>query len=176
MHKRHKWQHNRGIQLQLRILNLYYNMNKLILTLITLLMANISLNATVGNVLITEVFYDTPLNENEQVGSAHMGEYVKITNIGNDTVDITGWQMNCFIIGKTRVDTIKTNTILPPSHSFIWYNCGTNESFSLSQLFPGIHNAPNIILHSHRRFILSNTYAQLTILDNDGNELDQMFY
>ena len=139
-------------------------------------MVNISLNATVGNVLITEVFYDTPLNENEQVGSAHMGEYVKITNIGNDTVDITGWQMSCFIIGKTRVDTIKTNTFLPPLHSFIWYNCGTNESFSLSQLFPGIHNAPNIFLHRHRRFILSNTYAQLTLLDNDGNELDQMFY
>ena len=151
-------------------------MNKLLSTLITLLMVNISLNATVGNVLITEVFYDTPLNENEQVGSAHMGEYVKITNIGNDTVDITGWQMSCFIIGKTRVDTIKTNTFLPPLHSFIWYNCGTNESFSLSQLFPGIHNAPNIFLHRHRRFILSNTYAQLTLLDNDGNELDQMFY
>ena len=149
---------------------------KKVIIMILILMTYIGMNAAVGNVLITEVFYDTPLNENEQAGSAHMGEYVKITNTGNNSIDITGWQMRCFIIGKTRIDTIKTNTILQPGHSFIWYNCGTNQSFLLQNLFPGIQNASDVILHKHRRFILSNSYAQLSLLDSHGNELDNMYY
>ena len=42
-----------------------------------------------GNAILSQVFYDTPLNEDRNVSPAHNGEFIKITNIGATIADLS---------------------------------------------------------------------------------------
>ena len=49
----------------------------------------LSAAAAIGYVVISDVFYDTPFNEDYNTPAPyHIGEYLKITNLGNAPADL----------------------------------------------------------------------------------------
>ena len=61
-----------------------------------LLLLFLSVSATVrsqNNVVITEVLYDTPLDEANGESGAHNGEFVELYNPTNRTIDLSDWRL-----------------------------------------------------------------------------------
>ncbi|MDR0763282.1 MAG: lamin tail domain-containing protein, partial [Bacteroidales bacterium] len=64
-----------------------------------------------STVIISEVLYDTPLQEANGTQHPHNGEFISFYNYGNGTVNISGWQIR---IDGTTEYTFPTNTYISP--------------------------------------------------------------
>ena len=105
-------------------------MRKITGILAFLLCATLVCGAT-DYVVISEVMYDTPLNENVESFPHNYGEYIELCNIGERSADIGGWQLS--MPSPVQTFTIPSPCVLEP-HSFLVIAYGTAYTYSALNL------------------------------------------
>jgi RHS repeat-associated core domain len=137
---------------------------------------NSALQDANSRVIISEIFYDSPLNEQIATGVAYSnGEFLELYNCGSQAVDMSGWVLTGG--GVTEVFTFPAGTTIQPNgHILVAYQYN-NSDFRLGQLFDGLsETGTNRQVIYQRKIILSNGGEQLTLKDAQGNIRDAVFY
>ena len=89
----------------------------------------------VDYVHLSEILYDTPLNEQIVSPPYSNGEYVELYNAG-DSVDLSGW----LLCGDGSTEQYEFGAVVMPPQSFliVAYRHARSPEFLLSSLFPGV--------------------------------------
>ena len=146
-------------------------MKKIILGLITLLFVT-GVSAQITPVVISEVFYDTPLNEDARIGEVHHnGEFIELFNADVFDVDLSGWRVVDYNSGVYRFET---GTVIPARSTILLvYRC-RGSNFSIRELFPEITDERNVFYHSN--FVLNNTHESISLRNKEDKLVDYMSY
>ncbi len=150
-------------------------MKKIIFFILLFLCGVLSLYGT-NRVVISEIMYDTPLNERIAQGIPYSnGEYIELYNFEKTPVNLTSWKLTGG--GVTEIYNFPAGTIIG-AESFILvayqYN---NSKFELEELYPGVKSYPkyNSPLYQ-RKIILSNSGETVSLIDNTGKVVDHVAY
>ena len=117
--------------------------------------------STAQNIKISEVFYDTPYEEddNDSINVSHNGEFIEICNLEPYDVDLSGWG----ILSKYRYarqfsfQFPKGSILKSGETAIICYKDSTKDrTFKLSDLFPNISAEQESQIFYHDKFILAN--------------------
>ncbi len=132
-----------------------------------------SLSAQTAPVVISEVFYDSPLEEDfiASPDEHHYGEYIELYNASLTLADISGWKIADFNLDYTFPE----NTYIP-SKSTILVAFRNKESFELHHLFPELTNTDKKRIFYQSRFWLSNQGEEISLYDKNRNLVDRMSY
>ncbi|WP_321436024.1 DUF6443 domain-containing protein [uncultured Bacteroides sp.] len=124
-------------------------------------------------IYISEVFYDTPENEDDNITPSHNGEYVQLYNDEDFSLNLSGWKIS--IPDRREEFTFPMNTVLPSKAVVvICYQC--DSLFEFTKIFPKYVVDNNHLLCYHKKFVLSNTQSAILLKDNSGYVIDQMEY
>jgi len=129
-----------------------------------------------NNVVISEIMYDTPLNEFIATSYNYSnGEFIELYNIGDSDVNMTGWTLNGG--GVTEIYDFPSNTILPSkSHLIVAFKHQYGD-FLFHDLYEGItQEYPNKQILYQRKIILSNSGESVVLKDNNGITKDSIYY
>ena len=133
-------------------------------------------------VAITEVMYDTPLNENTSSVPHCIGEYIELYNAHEKPADLSGWSLQ----SETQCFTFPQNTIMP-SQSFLVVAYGTVDPYHILSenqkqngwtdfhLFYDLEpDSSQIILQTD--LMLHNAVKPLVLKDSQGVVRDSLTY
>ncbi|MDR0231501.1 MAG: DUF6443 domain-containing protein [Dysgonamonadaceae bacterium] len=137
-----------------------------------------SLTSTAQKVYISQIFYDSPLEENKQAfpyRAHNNGEFIELYNPSSFSVDISGWGL----WGDGRTEEIRFSNgtvVLPRSYLVVAYRY-FNGQFRLSELFPDIKNFETTgqIIYQNK-IILDNKGETVTLVDKSNTVIDRMSY
>lgn len=142
-----------------------------------------------NNVAITEIMYDTPLNEDTTKILHNYGEFIELYNNGSDVVDLSGWKLKT--ITPYQEFTFPLGTSLSPhvpmviaygDTSCISYSIGKMTEEEYMNGMTDVHwlyeindlNLFPIILQTS--LILPNQYTTLLLKDAYGITQDSVIY
>lgn len=126
-------------------------------------------------VFISEIMYDTPLNEQIATGVAYSnGEYVELYNAGIEAVSLNGWSLRGG--GVTETYYFATGTVLAPKTYIIVAYQYNNSNFALDQLYSGVVATAEHQIQYHRKILLSNSGEPVYLRDNAGVTKDSIYY
>lgn len=152
-------------------------MKKFMIVLLTVLAAGHTVAQNNPKVIITEIMYDSPLNERIAIGQPYSnGEYIELYNLEKEAVDLTEWQLRGG--GKTETYQFAEGvTILPGNYIVVAYqHYDTPDLFFLDFYY----GAPQPQAHSQsyhqRKIILSNEGESVYLIDNNGLVRDSIYY
>lgn len=82
---------------------------------------------------LSEIMYDTSLDENTTVSPCCNGEYIELYNAGSMPVDLSGWQLK----GDEATEVYVFHTVTLPAASFliVAYRHEFSPDFTLSDFF-----------------------------------------
>lgn len=129
-----------------------------------------SLFAREGTLVISEIFYDSPLYE-YQYGTGHEGgEFVELYNPRDEAVDISGWKLQG---GDSKWEryTFASGTVIQPKE-FILVVLLTRYIRFL-ELFPDI---PKGRIFYQKQFILNNDGDEVILFNADEEIIDYLYY
>lgn len=129
------------------------------------------------SVLLSEVFYDTPLNEKIAASIPYSnGEFIQLFNASDFQINLGNWTLKGD--GKTEVFQFPVNTMIDPqSYLIIAYRHIDTPEFRLSDLFSELEefdNSNNVIYQ--RKIILSNSGEGIALKNSSGLMIDSIFY
>lgn len=135
-------------------------------------------NAKVHPVVISEVFYDSPNNEDYYLSKEehHNGEFIELFNPTMSDINLTGWSIKDYPTSYS----FPKNTIIPARGVIIVAYKYPNSNFKLSDLFPSINSLDpqlvqkNILYHS--AMMLNNKMEEISLYDNNQYLIDRMSY
>ena len=125
----------------------------------------------VDYVHLSEILYDTPLNEQIVSPPYSNGEYVELYNAGSEPANLTGWQL--LGDGATEQYTFGSVTLPPQSFLIIAYRHARSPEFLLSTLFPGVDEGQ--VLYQDA-IALKNTKDYIRLYDAAGTLRDSIYY
>ena len=126
-------------------------------------------------VYISEIMYDSPLNEQIATGVAYSnGEYVGLFNGGLAGVDLSGWVLQGG--GKTEVFNIPSGTRIDPGESLLVAYQYNNSNFMLADLYDFNSSTVDWQILYQRKIILSNSGESVVLKDRNGMTKDSIFY
>ena len=133
------------------------------------------LQAAINPIVISEVFYDSPLNEslklNDSVCTHHNGEYIELYNPTSDSVDISGWELE----DKASGYVFPANTKIASGSMLLVAYRYPGSNFELSTLFPSVLGKEAFILYQQYMW-LSNKGEIIKLSDKTGRVIDWMCY
>ncbi|MBN1125612.1 MAG: lamin tail domain-containing protein [Sedimentisphaerales bacterium] len=113
-----------------------------------------------GKIVISEIMYH-PFNEDDPEHENPLEEYVEITNIGGQHVNLAGWQF-------TRgIQFMMPPLLLEPGDQYVI----VSDMFTFMSKYPGV---VNIIGNFNGK--LSNSGEMIELVDPSGNVMDQVRY
>lgn len=125
-------------------------------------------------IIISEIMYDTPLNEQIATGVAYSnGEYIELYNPGFNSVKLNGWYLKGG--GSTEVFYFPSNTILPSKSYLIVAYRYSNSGFLLDRLYENFMITGNNQVIYQRKIILSNSGEPVKLYDRRGNMKDSIY-
>lgn len=123
--------------------------------------------------VISQIMYDTPLNEQIIIPPYSNGEFIELYNISDSSLSLSGWSL-CGD-GKTEKYTFPANTTLDAGkHLIIAYRHKRTPDFTLSDLY-GSAVSGKIILYQST-LVLSNSGESIILRDADGTVIDSIYY
>lgn len=135
------------------------------------------LNAAIYPVVISEVFYDSPLEEDISVHSTHHnGEFIELFNPTVEDIRLDNWK----IMDKKTCYTFPLNTIIPGRGLLVVAYQFPNSGFKLGDLFPAINQMDtkyvqkSILYQSN--IMLNNSSEVVSLYDKNNRLIDQMSY
>ena len=150
-------------------------MKNILLTISTIILLGLNAHAAkITPVVISEVFYDTPLNEDlfnfTPSEGHHNGEFIELYNPTAEEVDISGWSVG----DNGSRFTFPLNTIISSKEVvLVAFKC-PETNFSLSTLFPAISGSTKIF-YQHGIW-LRNEGEKISLYDKRGNLVDEISY
>lgn len=125
-------------------------------------------------IIISEIMYDSPLNEQIATGTAYSnGEFIELYNTGVDSVNLTGWSLKGG--GSTEIYNFPVNTVLSPKSYLIVAYQYNNSGFTLEQLYLGFTADSKRQVQYQRKIILSNSGEALKLRDPNGITKDSIY-
>ena len=152
-------------------------MKKYCILFFALCMASLLYAQSADNrVVISELFYDTPLNEQIGQGIPYSnGEYIELYNLGDAAVNLTGWKLTGG--GVTEKYDFPANTVIAPGSCILIVYQYYNSGFLLQDLFQDIGSMfPNATVLYQRKIILSNAGETVSLIDPTGKVVDYITY
>lgn len=124
-------------------------------------------------VIINQVMYDTPLNEQTNISPASNGEYIELYNAGSDTVSLLGWQ----ITGDGTTEKYTFSDIKIPNGEYLIMACkrGSSNTFQLTDLYT-LPNSTNYSVKYQNKITLKNDGETITLINAQNDTVDQMHY
>ena len=121
-----------------------------------------------GQVVISEVMYDTPSNE-RQPFQGHEGEFVELFNSSAENIDISGWKIRDKHISRRGYFTFSANTIISGGGFLIiaYRNIGSNYNIAYDD---SRFNDGQVIYQSN--FVLMNHSGETLELINKKGEIE----
>ena len=142
-----------------------------------------------NNVAITEIMYDTPLNEDITKSPHNYGEFIELYNNGRESVDLSGWKIET--ISPYQEFTFPIGISLPPHIplvvaygdsvilDYIMYDMTEEEFMSGMTGFHGIYEITDVNMcqvHFQTSLTLPNQYTRLVLKDAFGVTQDSIIY
>ena len=125
-------------------------------------------------VIISELMYDSPLNEQIATGVAYSnGEYIELFNAGIDSVNLANWSLKGG--GSTEVYTFPSATVLPPKGYLIVAYQYSGSGFTLDQLYSGFTPNADHQVQYQKKIILSNSGEPIKLRDISGITKDSIY-
>lgn len=125
-------------------------------------------------VFITEVFYDTPLNEQVATSGIYSdGEFIELYNHSEEIVDISNWRMKGG--GVTEEYIFPEGTEIYPGAVCILAYRHKKSNFTLDSLFSAIPDENDIVLYQNK-IVLANSGEPITLWDDWGAMVDSIYY
>ncbi|GHT17579.1 hypothetical protein FACS189429_1950 [Bacteroidia bacterium] len=145
---------------------------KLLLISILLISCAATILAQIQPVIISEVFYDTPLNEDMRTNSYnhHNGEFIELYNPTVENIDISGW----WIKDNGPGFTFPQNTTIYSKGTVIIAFSMSETGFELKNLFSNI--PANTQIFYQNVMWLQNDGEKITLINKQWNEVDEMSY
>jgi len=148
-----------------------------ILLVVSFLLVNLqSLSAKIYPVVISEVFYDSPLEEDRSQTIHHNGEFIELFNPTNQDIILDNWK----IVDFPTTYYFPANTIIPARGLIIIAYQYPNSGFKLSDLFPSINNFDSVVVQKsilYQSNIILNNSSEIIKLYNENSQLvDQVSY
>lgn len=127
--------------------------------------------AQISNVYISEIMYDSPLQEDKKCSGEHNnGEYIKLTNPTNTSVDVSSWVLK----GDESYEqyALPQGTVIP-AQSILLIAYKSGNSFSFTGYY---HLAANVKIINQSYIILCNKGERLSLYDASANLIDAVAY
>ena len=133
-------------------------------------------NILFAHVVISQIMYDSPYNEQITKYPYSDGEFVELHNTGVEDVSLDGWQL--WGGGSTERYSFPNNTLLPAGGymavAFRYYVHGGD--FNISTMTAQYSCYPNYPVQEQRVIILSNTGELLSLRNAQGVIVDSIRY
>ena len=134
---------------------------------------------TSAQVIISEVFFDSPLYEKmkpkigvDLKGIHHNGEFVELYNNSSAPVDISGYKVGVKLYGY-GLFTFPKNTVCKPKECIlVAFQHPNSPDFKLESLFKGL----NCRIFYHSAFVLGNRGNCVNLMDRSGRIISQIEY
>ena len=139
-----------------------------------LLLFSISALQGVDHVYLSEIMYDSPLNERVTIRPYSNGEYVRLYNAGTEEVGLQGWKL--LGEGKTEMFVLPDVILLPQSSLVIAYRNSSSPSFELSTVFPSMTDTACAHIVYQDKVVLANTKEAIRLFDTKGILRDSIYY
>lgn len=152
-------------------------MKNIFIILVYVILATNAAAQSNPRVIISEIMYDSPLNERIAANMAYSnGEYIELYNFDKQKVDLTGWTLKGG--GKTEIFKFPAGgTILPEDYKIVAYQHYDTPLVLFYDLYP---DAPERGAFSQtyyqRKIILSNKGESIYLIDNNGLVRDSIDY
>ena len=129
-----------------------------------------------GNIVITQIMYDTPLNEVITQPPYSNGEFVELYNASPLTVDMSGWHL-CGG-GKTEIYAFPDGTTVPAEgYVVVAYRHKNTPLFALDSLYQDVPAESDVFRILYQRdIILSNAGEDIVLRNAEGVAVDSIFY
>lgn len=145
---------------------------KKILVYILLFAVCVSTSSVSASVVISQVMYDSPLNERVTVTPYSNGEFIELYNMGEQPADISDWYLKGG--GVREFFVFPSGTILSPgSYLVVAYRHSRTPQYVLSDLYG---NACSSAILYQNSIVLSNSGESVCLLDKQGIAQDSLFY
>ncbi len=123
--------------------------------------------------VISQILYDSPLNEQIITPPYSNGEFIELYNMGSSSLSLSGWSL-CGD-GKTEKYIFPANTTLDASaHLIIAYRHQRTPSFTLSDLYGSAVSGKTVLYQN--TLVLSNSGENILLRDADGTVVDSIYY
>ncbi|MDO9154547.1 MAG: lamin tail domain-containing protein, partial [Paludibacter sp.] len=136
------------------------------------LVSHNTVSAKISPVVISEVFYDSPLNEVKRNSIHHNGEFIELFNPTTESIDLSAWKIS----DNNRSYTFPENTFLPSRSLIVLAYRYPNSGFTLNNLFPSINSIPSPNILYQDRIIMMNDGEEIKLYDKTGRLIDKMSY
>ena len=125
-------------------------------------------------VYLSEIMYDSPLNERVTVRPYSNGEYVRLYNAGSEAADLQGWKL----LGEGKTETFVLPDVTLPARSslVIAYRSSSSPEFELSDVFPAMADTAHTPIVYQDKVVLANTKETIRLLDAQGMLRDSVYY
>lgn len=132
-------------------------------------------NVAQEGVIISEIFYDTPFNEQKNGGIPYCnGEYVELYNVSSADVDLSGWMLQGS--GDVENYVFPANTLLKSAAVCVVAYRHRDTGFDLATLFPQVADSgDNLLLYQHS-ITLDNEGETITLRNERGWLVDRLQY
>ena len=122
---------------------------------------------------ISEIMYDSPLNEVITQPPYSNGEYIELYNAGYNAVNLNGWKL--LGDGSTEIYEFASVAIQSKSFLIIAYRHSRTPEFELSEVFSNIKTNSGQILYQNK-ITLKNTKEYIRLYDALGVLRDSIYY
>lgn len=123
--------------------------------------------------VISQIMYDTPLNEKVTTPPYSNGEFIELYNMGSSSLSLSGWSLRGD--GKTEKYIFPAGTTLDAGkHLIIAYRHKRTPDFTLSDLYGSAVNGKAVLYQN--TLVLSNSGESITLRDADGTVVDSIYY
>lgn len=150
---------------------------KKIIIIILWLWAIGDLHAQNKRVIISEIMYDTPLNEKIAFGIPYSnGEFIELYNGEDKAINLEGWSLHGS--GSTEEVEFGDEIILPHHNLIVAYRHRDTPTFRFEDIYTNlIHSGfDESKIHYQNKLILSNSGESVYLKDDEGFVHDSIYY
>ena len=131
--------------------------------------------AVYSQVVINQIMYDTPYNEQIAIGEAYSnGEFVELYNVGDTAVSLSGWTL-CGD-GKTEIFAFDNVQLPPNGYLAVAYRHKQTPEFALDSIYPMSGKDATQQIIYQRKIVLNNSGERICLRDAVGNIADSIYY
>ena len=135
-------------------------------------------------VVITEIMYDTPLNEDQSKYIHNAGEFIELYNVYDNEADISGWSLET--IQPKQTFNIPIGVVIPPQSALIiaykpqdTYSSDSSNQSEYNRYkedFCWLYGIDNLEILFQNSLILPNTQTSLVLKDANGQTRDSTLF
>ena len=135
-------------------------------------------------VVITEIMYDTPLNEDQSKYIHNAGEFIELYNVYDNEADISGWSLET--VQPKQTFNIPIGVVIPPQSALIiaykpqdTYSSDSSNQSEYNRYkedFCWLYGIDNLEILFQNSLILPNTQTSLVLKDANGQTRDSTLF